>query len=433
MQGVLAFAVFLWLASSCSCSRMMPWSTMTDYFLENIDYSSGFGNAILSKGTTSFNVMDYRAAGNGQTDDSQAFNKAWKEVCSAITSQEVATLQVPPGKTFLLRPVDFQGPCKANTIHFQLRGTLIAPQSTSWADDALDTWIQFSGVDNLILDGDGKFDGEGSIWWQSCKKKTIFGTFFSCQRPPGALHFHNCNGLRLEGLTLLNSPRSHISINGCKNVSISNLHIIAPEDSPNTDGIDISASSNVKIQDSNIGTGDDCVAINGGSSFINITGVDRGPGHGISIGSLGDGVYDTVQDVHVKNCNLTNTQNGVRIKTFQGGSGFARNISFEHISLDNVRNPIIINQFYQDKSKHSKAILKAAAIQVSHVTYFDIHGTSAIDRAIDLSCDDVVGCSNIVMENIDITSAVPGQNIYGFCNNARGTATSVHPKVSCLS
>ena len=56
----------------------------------------------------------------------------------------------------------------------QLQGTLIAPQSTSWADDTLDTWIQFSGVDNLILDGDGKFDGQGSIWWQSCKKKTIF-------------------------------------------------------------------------------------------------------------------------------------------------------------------------------------------------------------------------------------------------------------------
>ena len=71
MQGVLAFAVFLLLASSCSCSRLMPWSTTTDYSIENIDYSSGLGYEILSEGTTSFNVMDYGAAGNGQTDDSQ--------------------------------------------------------------------------------------------------------------------------------------------------------------------------------------------------------------------------------------------------------------------------------------------------------------------------------------------------------------------------
>ncbi|XP_022722229.1 probable polygalacturonase At3g15720 [Durio zibethinus] len=412
---------------------LMHWST-TAYSLENIDYSSAFGNEILGEGTTTtaFDVMDYGAAGNGQTDDSQAFNKAWKDVCGASTNQEVATLQVPPGKTFLLGPVAFQGPCMANTIHFQLQGTLIAPQSTSWAGDALDTWIQFSGIHNLIFDGDGKIDGQGSFWWQSCKKKTIFGTFWSCQHRPRALHFHNCNGLRLEGLTHLNSPRSHISINACQDVSISNLNIIAPEDSPNTDGIDISASSNVNIQDSRIGTGDDCVAINGGSSFINITGVDCGPGHGISIGSLGDGAYDTVQDVHVKNCNLKNTQNGVRIKTFQDASGFATNISFEHIGFDNVRNPIIIDQFYQDKSKNSKEILKAAVIEVSHVTYSDIHGTSASDRAIDLSCDDVVGCSNIVMHNINITSAVPGQNVYGFCNNTRGTATSIQPEVSCL-
>ncbi|XVF29146.1 hypothetical protein REPUB_Repub15cG0094600 [Reevesia pubescens] len=352
----------------------------------------------------------------------KAFNKAWKDVCSASTSQEVATLDVPAGKTFLLQPVAFQGPCIAKYIHFQLRGTLIAPQSTSWADYALDTWIQFSGINNLVLDGDGKIDGQGSIWWQSCKKKTIF-----------ALHFHNCNGLRLRGLTHLNSPRAHISINGCSHVRLSNLHIIAPEDSPNTDGIDISASSYVKIQDSYIGTGDDCVAINGGSSFINITGVHCGPGHGISIGSLGDGVYDTVEYVHVKNCSLKNSQNGVRIKTFQGASGFARKISFEQIVLNNVRNPIIINQFYQDKNRHSHENLKASAIKVSQVTYSDIHGTSASDCAIDLNCDDVMGCSNIVMHNVDLRSAVPGQKIYGSCNNAHGTATSILPKVSCLS
>ncbi|XVF38029.1 hypothetical protein REPUB_Repub20aG0062500 [Reevesia pubescens] len=419
MQGVLAnFVVFLLLASCCSCSRFMP--RKTDYSLENIDYG---------------------AAGNCQTDDSQAFNKAWKDVCSASTSQEVITLQVPPGKTFLLKPVVFQGPCKANSIHFQVKFLqahffliLITLFFSHWRDRSLDPkalpgqttdWmhgIQFSGVDNLILDGDGKIDGQGSIWWQSCKEKTIF-----------ALHFHNCNGLRLEQLTHANSPKSHISINDCKDVSVSNIHIVAPEDSPNTDGIDISASSNVKIQDSHIETGDDCVAINGGSSFINITGVECGPSHGISIGSLGEnGAYDTVEDVHVKNCNITNTQNEVRIKTFQDGSGFAK-ITFEQIAFENVTNPIIINQFYQDKNKHSHEILKAAAIKVSDVTNSDLHGTSASDRAIDLSCDNVVGCSNIVMHNINITSDVPGQNIYGSCKNALGTATSVQPDVSCLS
>ena len=47
----------------------------------------------------------------------------------------------------------------------------------------------------------------------------------------------------------------HISITGCEDVDIGNLQILAPKDSPNTDGIDISNSSHINIHDSNIQTG----------------------------------------------------------------------------------------------------------------------------------------------------------------------------------
>ncbi|MCI17377.1 putative polygalacturonase, partial [Trifolium medium] len=56
---------------------------------------------------------------------------------------------------------------------------------------------------------------------------------------------------------------------------------------------------------------DDCIAISAGSSVIKITGITCGPGHGISIGSLGArGESDIVEDVHVKNCTLTETLTG---------------------------------------------------------------------------------------------------------------------------
>ncbi|KAL4272640.1 hypothetical protein GQ457_13G016800 [Hibiscus cannabinus] len=210
----------------------------------------------------------------------------------------------------------------------------------------------------------------------------------------------------------------------------------------------------------NLCSSDDCVAINGGSSFINITGVNCGPSHGISVGSLGDGDYDTVEELHVKNCNFSNTQNGVRIKTFQVIQMLemvkdtnvrlhhidyfddiffmncsARKISFEHIFFNNVQNPIIINQFYQNKGRlRSHGILQeAAAIQVSDVTYSDIEGTSASDRAIGLDCDNVVGCSNIVMNNVQIKTTSNSLKIYGSCNNAHGSASNVEPEVPCLS
>ncbi|KAK8485994.1 hypothetical protein V6N11_069281 [Hibiscus sabdariffa] len=386
MEFAFGFTVFLLIGFALG-NEIFSEETIAAF---NLD----FENEILGGNIAdSFNVMDYGAVGNGIADDSQAFIKAWKGVCGAKVGGTIATLVVPQGKTFLVNLLEFEGPCQAKSIHVQLEGTLIAPETTSWENGQTGAWINFKSVDNLILDGGGKIDGRGSNWWQPCKKTSTFGILLACNDRPGALFFHNCNGLRLKGLTHLDSPKRHIGINGCKDVVVSDLLIKAPEDSPNTDGIDISDSTNVLIQDSTIETGDDCVAINGGSSFINVTGVNCGPGHGI------------------------------------------RKISFENILLNNVDNPIIINQFYQDKGKLRSYGLfgKASAIEVSDVTYSDIQGTSASKQAIDLNCDNVVGCTNIVMKNIHITASADAPQIYSFCNNAHGTAFDVSPKVTCLS
>nr|POE99719.1 putative polygalacturonase [Quercus suber] len=236
-----------------------------------------------------FNVLDYGAIGDGQTDDSQ------------------------------------------------ILGTMLAPNSMDgWTNCSANCWLRFSGVSNLIVNGSGTIDGRGSTWWNQVYNDQ-------------ALQFNYCNNLQLSGLTHLNSPRNHISLTACNGASLSYLHISAPASSPNTDGIDISSSTNINIHDSNIATGDDCIAINGNSAHINITGINCGPGHGISVGSLGrNGAHETVEYVYVQHCNFTQTQNGARIKTWPGGSGYARYIYFQHIQLQQASNPIIIDQFYCD-------------------------------------------------------------------------------------
>lgn len=106
-------------------------------------------------------------------------------------------------------------------------------------------------------------------WW----KLHACGVFFSRVRSPKfyyyiiytvffcvcvcvqALHINQCDNLRISGITSIDSPKNHISIHECKNVAISNINLIAPEESPNTDGIDISDSASVNIFDSTIQTG----------------------------------------------------------------------------------------------------------------------------------------------------------------------------------
>lgn len=64
--------------------------------------------------------------------------------------------------------------------------------------------------------------------------------------------------------------------------------------------------------------GDDCVSIQTGCSNIYVHNVNCGPGHGISIGSLGKAnTIACVTNVTVRDITVQNTLTGVRIKTWQ--------------------------------------------------------------------------------------------------------------------
>uniref|UniRef100_A0A2N9I445 Pectate lyase domain-containing protein n=1 Tax=Fagus sylvatica TaxID=28930 RepID=A0A2N9I445_FAGSY len=179
--------------------------------------------------------------------------------------------------------------------------------------------------------------------------------------------------------------------------------------------------------------GDDCIAIGRGSSYINITGVQCGPGHGISIGSLGaQGRTDTVEEVHVQGCSFRGTTNGARIKTWQGGSGYARRISFEDITLDAVDNPIIIDQYYCINNENGCKI-KTSAVQVSDVLYNGVHGTSITEEAVKINCSQSIACTNLVFNDINITSAYPGETTRSVIFNAEGTSAPSVPALNYLS
>ncbi|KAK8505378.1 hypothetical protein V6N11_057706 [Hibiscus sabdariffa] len=366
-----------------------------------------------------FDVGKFGAVGDGKTDDSPAFLKAWEAVCGA--RGETATLKIPADKIFLLYPLEFAGPCKSSSIHIQFLGKILAPSADERGKfKSVGCWLCFMRVDGLIVDGPGQIDGNGATWW----------TKVLISERPTALLFHLCNDLRLSGLTHLNSQNNHISIHSCSGVSISNLHIIAPSDSPNTDGIVIALSTQLLISNTFIGTGDDCIAIKGGTSNINITSVTCGPGHGISIGSLGeDGTNQNVDQVYVTGCTFKGSTNGARIKTTPGGTGYARGVSFQGITLIASGNPIVIDQHYCNGLDHHCQDQKKA-VAINGVTFSGFQGTSSVVEAINLDCSKQ-GCRGITIDNVNISSSV-GQDLRAVCNNAHGTSASTVPVVSCL-
>nr|KYP32935.1 putative polygalacturonase At3g15720 family [Cajanus cajan] len=329
-----------------------------------------------------------------------------------------STLVIPSGKIFFVKRLELNGPCKAQSVGIQFAGKIVPPTMDTWVGDR-GSWIVISDVNNLTIDAKGGIiDGNGSSWWEKCR---------SCRRPT-SLRFHNCNGLVVNSLSMTNSPGAHISVNGCNGAKFSGVSITAPEHSPNTDGFDIAVSKYITIKDSTIATGDDCIAINGGCSNINATRLFCGPGHGISIGSLGkNGSHEIVEEIYVNNCSFIGTTNGARIKTWPGGSGYARKITFDQIILKNAQNPIIIDQNYGVKQPSASE----QAVMVSEVTYRGFVGTSARDLAIVLKCS-TLGCFNITFDNVHIVSSQPGKPAYASYNNTHGTVINTVPKISLL-
>lgn len=96
-----------------------------------------------------------------------------------------------------------------------------------------------------------------------------------------SLAIANSNNVLVYGLSSVNSQMFHIVVNGCNNVAVVGANVVAPWNSPNTDGIHVQLSTGVTILNSKIGTGDDCISIGPGAKNLWIEGVACGPGHGI--------------------------------------------------------------------------------------------------------------------------------------------------------
>ncbi|XP_065622685.1 polygalacturonase [Quercus suber] len=378
---------------------------------------SMFISVVLASPMT-YNVVSLGAKADGKSDSTQAFVSAWTKACASV---KPAIIYVPVGR-FYLRQLVFSGPCKNNAIIMRIAGTLVAPSDYRILGNK-GNWIVFEHVDGVTISG-GILDAQGTGLW-ACKASGS-----SCPSGATTLEFSNSNNIVVQALTSLNSQMFHIVVNACHNVKMQDVKVTAAGNSPNTDGIHVQLSSSVTILNSKIGTGDDCISIGPGTTNLWIENVACGPGHGISIGSLGKDQQEVgVQNVTVKTVTFTGTQNGVRIKSWgRPSNGFAKNILFQHAVMTNVQNPIVIDQNYCPDNKGCPG--KASGVKISDVTYQDIHGTSATEVAVKFDCSSENPCSRIRLEDVKLT--YKNQAAQSSCSHAAGTSTGFVQPTSCL-
>ncbi|GER41962.1 pectin lyase-like superfamily protein [Striga asiatica] len=361
-----------------------------------------------------FPVTKYGAIADGNTDINKPLLGAWRDACEA----DGGLILVPKGN-FLLSGATLNGPCNGATV-FQNEGIITASPGAHGEE----YWISFYEVNGLTIRGGGTFDGNGPSAWSLQKTR------------PTSIKISKCNNLTIRDIVSLNSKEFHFHIIVSDNILINNVYIRAPADSPNTDGIHLGRCTNVNIINSRISTGDDCISMGDGSKNINIESVICGPGHGISIGSLGRYVNEEdVTGVTVRNCSLINTANGLRIKTLAPStvSTTVSNVTFEDINLRNVRNPIVIDQYYCMKSSCSHA--KDSSIKINGVKYINVKGTTASPIAVNLQCSRAQPCEDLEFEGMELLTGEgkPGEAVcssahfeYNRANNVPSKCVTPH-------
>ncbi|XP_010418948.1 PREDICTED: polygalacturonase At1g48100-like [Camelina sativa] len=382
---------------------------------------------------TVFDVTSFGAIGDCTTDDTSAFKMAWDAACMT-TGSKSSLLLVPDTFCFLVKPTSFNGPCRTQLV-LQIDGFIVSPDGPrSWPSNYQRQWMMFYRVNGLSIQGSGFINGRGQKWWNlPCKPhKGPNGTTQTgpCDSPV-AFRIFQSSKVRIKGLNFINSAQFHVRFDNCSDVIVDSVTIKAPASSPNTDGIHIENTHNVQIHNSVISNGDDCISIGAGCFNVDIKNVTCGPSHGISIGSLG--VHNSqayVSNITVTNSTIWNSDNGVRIKTWQGGSGSVSRIVFSNILMVNVRNPIMIDQYYCQTKNCTN---QTSAVIISDILYANIKGTYDLrSPPMHFGCSDSVPCTNLRLMDVDLFPS-KGQLLENpFCWNAYGSMQITVPPVYCL-
>jgi len=150
------------------------------------------------------------------------------------------------------------------------------------------------------------------------------------------------------------------------------------------------------------------------------------------------GVHNThacVSNITVRNARILDSDNGLRIKTWQGGTGAVSAVEFAGVQMQNVKSCIVIDQYYC--LGHGCAN-QTSAVRVARVTYRDIHGTynPQAGAPIRLACSDAVACTDITMSGVELLPAGGDDGALladPYCWNAYGVMeTLTLPPVYCL-
>ena len=227
------------------------------------------------------------------------------------------------------------------------------PAKSEFRAPGTQSLVSATGAENIAITGAGTIDGNGESWWKEARETRGAGIVGVVQFRPRLVVLDHCKHVRLEGVTIQNSPSWQVVPYYTDDMTIRSVRILAPQHSPNTDAIDPFSSTNMVIDHVYADVGDDNIAIKSGiinspgpdspSSNITITDCEFMHGHGLSVGSeLAGGA----NNIHAERIHFKGTDQGIRVKANRDRGNQVFNISFKDITMEDVKVSILISEYY---------------------------------------------------------------------------------------
>jgi pectin methylesterase-like acyl-CoA thioesterase/polygalacturonase len=294
----------------------------------------------------------------------------------------------------------------------------------------------------------GTIDGRGDLpvlgtdtsWYQLAATATAQGLK---QVNPRLIQATAADDVTFYHVRLTDAAKQHLFISKSIGATVWGIQIATPDNTFNTDGVDVDSSTEVTVTGSDLMEGDDCIALttnNAATSAVTVSGLHCYGTHGLSIGSGTTFGLDAIffhgntLDGYDAWGNLSTFDNGIRIKSFPGGGGVVTNVVYAGTCMRAIQNLIVITPNYDPPTGttipwfKSVTIVRARSVGSVPGASSQIDGYSA-DFPSGVTLRDVrldatavtASYAQITLDRTDLTPSGPGVTVTASPGN-RGPA-----------
>lgn len=344
-------------------------------------------------------------ASNGMADDSAAVSQAFAQCAtdSVIIFEEGVNYNI-------FQPITATN---LSNVKIRMHGNLHLPQNITAVQnivsDGTSTWFTLEGpkVDWIGPEdvNNGWIDSYGQPWWDANPAGSS-----GIDNRPHLMSFKSSQAT-MKYFRSRKPIAWNVKLHG-QDITVSHAIIDATSTGSfpfNTDGFDVEGT-NIQITDSIMYNGDDAIAVGADSHDILFTRNTIGyQTHGMSIGSLGKDPTDfaNISNIRFDDVTVVDGLYAARFKSWSGGTGLVKNVTWNNIRVFNVTFPIFVTQSYSDQgASRSGTVNASSAVMMEDFTWSDFAGSINTYQPGDGSCVSDPCWYNVGLPNLKHTEAL---------------------------